>query len=132
MRPTKSPRPLPIEGVRRRLERWRRTRAYVRAPIPQGIWAAAVALARQQGVYQTACALPINYGGLKRHLEAADSSIGAGVPAGFVELRPRHPTAGDDCVVEIEGPRTTVRIRLHGIGLPDLAQLTRAIAGVDA
>jgi hypothetical protein len=73
MRLSKSPRSLAIAPVRRRLERWRQTRAYVRAPIPKDIWAAAVALARQQGVYQTARALPISYGALKQHLEAADA-----------------------------------------------------------
>jgi hypothetical protein len=132
MRLPKSQRSLAIDQVRRRLERWRRTRAYVRAPIPKGIWAAAVALARQQGVYQTARALPVNYGALKQQLEAADRSIGAGAPAGFVELRPTTSAACDDCVIEIDGPRTAVRIRLRGVGLTELARFGRAIAGVDA
>jgi hypothetical protein len=131
MRLSKSPRPLAIAPVRRRLERWRRTRAYVRAPIPKGLWAAAVALARQQGVYQTARALPINYGTLKQHLEAADRPVGVGAPRGFVEFRASTPTC-DDCVIEVEGPRTTVRIRLRGIGLTELARFSRALADVDA
>jgi hypothetical protein len=70
MKPTKSPRPLALERIRQRLERWRRTRAHPRAPIPESIWADAVALARQQGPYQTARALPIHYGALKRVLSA--------------------------------------------------------------
>ena len=76
--------------------------------------------------------MPINYGALKQHLEAADRTVGAGGRSGFVELKPMNPTACDDCVIEVEGPRPTVRIRLHGVGLPDLARLSRAIAGVDA
>ena len=127
--PAKPSRPLAVERVRRRLERWRRTRAHPRAPIPKGIWAGAVALARQRGLYQTARALPIHYGALKQHLEAADRMVAAG--ARFVELRPATPTACDDCVIEVDGPQTTVRLRLHGVGLPDLARLSRAIAGVD-
>lgn len=132
MHTTKSPRHLSIQRVRRRLERWRRTRTHRGAPIPKSIWAGAVALARQQGLYQTARALPIDYGGLKQHLEAADRTHGAGARAAFVELTPMNPSAGDGCVIEVDGPRTTVRIRLHGMGLPDLARLSRVIAGVDA
>ena len=132
MKPTKSARPLALERVRRRLERWRRTRPHPRAPIPTSIWADAVALARQQGLYQTARALPIHYGGLKHHLEAADRTGRAGAPSGFVELRPMNSAADEDCVIEVDGLRTTVRLRLHKVGLADLAQLSRAIAGVDA
>ena len=132
MRTTKSSRPLSLERVRRRLERWRRTRTHRGAPIPKSIWASAVALARQQGLYRTARALPIDYGGLKQHLESADRKVGSGAQSGFVELTPIAPPAYDGCVIEIEGPRTTVRIRLHGVGVSDLAQLSRGIVGVDA
>jgi hypothetical protein len=121
-----------MQRVRRRLERWRRTRPYPRAPIPDSIWAGAVALARQYGVYETARALPIHYGALKQHLEAADRTGVLRERSRFVELTPMPPTAGDDSVIEVDGPRATVRIRLHGIGLPDLARLSRIIAGVDA
>jgi hypothetical protein len=132
MRTTKSPRPLSMERLGRRLERWRRTRAHPRAPIPKNIWAGAVALARQHGLYQTARGLPINYGGLKQHLEAADRTGRSGARSGFVELRPMNPPASGDSVIEVEGPRTTVRLRLHGVELPDLVRLSRALAGVDA
>jgi hypothetical protein len=131
MRSTKSPRPLSMERVRRRLEHWRQTRAHLRAPIPKNIWAGAVALARQHGLYQTARALPINYGGLKQHLEAADRTGRSGARSGFVELRPMNPPVSDS-VIEVEGPRTTVRLRLHGVEWPDLVRLSRALAGVDA
>ncbi len=43
-----------------------------------------------------------------------------------------NPTADDHCVIEVDGLRTVVRIRLHGLELPDLARLSRAIAGVDS
>jgi len=121
-----------MERVRRRLERWRQTRAHLRAPIPKNIWAGAVALARQHGLYQTARALPINYGVLKQHLEAADRTGRSGARSGFVELRPINPPASGDVVIEVEGPRTTVRLRLPGVELPDLVRLSRALAGVDA
>ena len=89
-------------------------------------------MARQYGVYETARALPIHYGALKQHLEVADRPEVPHERSRFVELTPMPPTACDDSVIEVDGPRTTVRIRLHGMGLPDLARLSRAIAGVDA
>lgn len=67
----------PFERVRRRLEHWRRTRAHPRSPIPDAIWAGAIALVRQHGLYQTARALRVDYGALKQH--------GGGRPG-----RPRH------------------------------------------
>ena len=128
----KSPRPVAMKRVRRHLERWRRTRPYPRAPIPDSIWTGAVALARQYGVYETARALPIHYGALKQHLEAADRTAVPRERSRFVELTPMAPTACDDSVIEVDGPRATVRIRVHGMGLTDLARLSRVIAGVDA
>jgi len=128
----RSPRPVSMQQVRRRLARWRRRRPYPRAGIPKSIWAGAVALARQYGVYETARALPIHYGALKQRLEVADRPAVPHERSRFVELTPMSPAACDDCVIELDGPRTTVRIRLHGMGLPDLARLSRVIAGVDA
>ena len=128
----RSPHPVTMQRVRRHLERWRRTRPYPRAPIPDRIWAGAVALARQDGIYETARALPLHYGALKQHLEAADRTAVSRERSRFVELPRMSPTAGDDAVIEVDGPRATVRIRVHGMGLTDLARLSRVIAGVDA
>ena len=132
MRPTKSPNSPALRRVRRELERWRRMRTYRGAPIPQHIWAAAVAVAQQEGLYHTARALPIDYGALKQHVGAVDRPAGADARSGFVELRPIALPTCDDCVIEVEGPRSTVRVRLPRVGLPELARLSRAIAGVDA
>ena len=85
MVPTKSTRPLRMERVRRRLERWRRTRAHPRSPIPKTLWAGAVAMARQHGLYQTARALGLDYGALKQHLEAADERRRTRPTPAFVE-----------------------------------------------
>jgi hypothetical protein len=128
----RSPRPVTMQRVRGHLARWRRTRPYPRARIPKSIWAGAVTLARQYGVYETARALPIHYGALKQHLEAAERPVVPHERSRFVELTPMSPAACDDCVIEVDGPRSTVRLRLHGMRLPDLARLSRVIAGVDA
>ncbi len=71
------PRVARMERVRRRLERWRGTRAHPRSPIPDDVWVAAVALARQHGLSQTARAVCIDYGALRAHLQAADQAASA-------------------------------------------------------
>lgn len=121
-----------IHGVRRRLERWRQTRPHARAPIPVAVWAAAVRLARQHGVYQTARALPIDYGALKAHVaRAAGAAEVTGSPT-FVELAPVTTREGRECVVEFDAPHGTTRLRVSGLAVSDLVALTRALSGRDA
>ena len=126
------PRVARMEQVRRRLERWRGTRAHPRSPIPDDVWAAAVALARKHGLYRTARTVRIDYGALKAHVEAADQAAGAGAAPAFVELAPPTPRGAGACVIEIEGARATVCIRVPGLTLADLATLSRTLAGADA
>lgn len=115
-----------VERVRRRLERWRDQRAHPKSHMPETLWRAAVAVARQDGLYRTARALRLDYGALKRHMEAAD---GAGASPTFVEL-PSRPSGGS--VIEIEGRHATVRLRVSGMPLSDLATLGRLLAGVES
>ena len=119
-----------MERVRQRLERWRGTRAHARSPIPADIWAAAVTLARQHGLYQTARAVCIDYGALKAHVEAADQA-GHAAPT-FIELAPPTPRGVGECVIEIAGARATVCIRVPGLTLADVATLSRTLAGTAA
>jgi len=120
-------RPPRIETVRRRLDRWRQTRRHPRAPLPPRLWAAAMALVPEHGVYGTARTLGLSYGALKQHVDGPDRPAGAHLPA-FVEL-PR-PLGHDACVIEVAGAGTTVRLRLNGLTLTDLAELTRLVAGI--
>jgi len=131
MIPTKPPRLLRTETVRRRLDRWRRVRTHPRSPIPKAIWAGAVALARRQGLYQTARALRIDYGALKQHV-AADEGGRTSPPPAFVEFAGSPLTDLSACVIELTGPRATVRIRVPGLALADIATLGRILAGTDA
>ena len=132
MIPTKSPRPLDMTRVRRRLDRWRRTRAYSRSPIPKALWANAVALARQQGLYQTARALRLDYGGLKAHVAAAETRGRPGRAPTFVEWSGSTLTDLSTWVIELTGPGGTVRLRGAGLALTDLATLSRTLVGTDA
>lgn len=122
---TKVPRRQRREGVRRRLERWRRTRAHPRSPIPDAVWAGAVTLVREHGLYRTARTLRVNYGALKQHVEAAAAAC-ARTPPAFVEFA-GPPVDLGACVIEVEGPHGTLRIRLPGLAPADVLALSRAV-----
>jgi len=116
-----------IESIRRRIDDWRRTRRHARAPLPPRLWAAAVTLVADHGLYGTARTLGVSYGALKRHVERAGRER-ARPRARFVEL-PSTPGAAA-YVIEIEGAAgTTVRVRLNGVPLAEVADFTRLVAG---
>jgi hypothetical protein len=60
---------LDIDEVRTRFENWRQTRRG-KARIPDELWSAAVEVARRDGVNQTAAALHLDAGKLKRSMMA--------------------------------------------------------------
>ena len=117
-----------VEKARQRFERWRSTRLSRRSPIPEALWTAAVAVARQHGRYATSRALGLDYAALKKRMDAAEDRAGASPT--FVELTPATGAYG--CVIEIDGARATVCIRVPGLTLADLATLSRTLAGGDA
>ena len=121
-----APMPLAMERVRQRFERWRRTRTPRRSPIPDALWAAAVALARRHGLYATSRRLRLDYTALKKRMPAGDGTVAPASPT-FVELPPAlGPCAA--CVIEIEGPHGgRMRVQLPGVPLPDLVALTRVV-----
>jgi len=77
--------PTGMQRICRRFERWRSSHRG-RLPIPEGLWASAAAVAREHGVFQTAKVLRLEYGKLKRMVEAAPSGVrpAAGRPLGPV------------------------------------------------
>ena len=121
-----------IHGVRRQLARWRQTRPHARAPIPAAVWAAAVVLARQHGVYPMARALPIDYGALKAHVARADDLTEVAGPPTFVELAAVTPHPGPECVIEFDVPPGRPRLRVRGLALADIVKLTRALGWREA
>lgn len=119
-----------LEQTRRRITRWRETRTHRGAPMPAALWTAAITLARQHGLYTTARALRVDYGSLKKRLDAA----GAGsVPSpAFVELPAARPTGLGPCVIDLEGRRGgRMRIEVPGVTMADLVTLTRVAWGRD-
>jgi hypothetical protein len=130
---TKRTRDLParLEGLRRRFERWRRSRK-VRTRIPEPLWASAMKVAGRYGIHRTAKALGIDYYALKKRVEKASAVIASKMPAEvaktqFVEL----PTAAwpgcGECTLELEDAGgAKLRVHLKGFVAPDLAALTRS------
>ncbi len=131
-----------LEEVRRRFERWRRTRRGL-SRIPEPLWAAVVKVAGAAGISRTAKTLRVNQSALKKRIaEAAASSGGLertatdqrrpsidgarSVPA-FLELAPATRTGSCQCTVELEDDSgTKMRVHLQSAELPDLVALSRS------
>ena len=130
---TKRTRDLParLEGLRRRFERWRRTRK-VRSRIPDPLWASAVKLATQYGVHRTAKFLRVDYYALRKRVEGASATTAsklaeAAAGARFLELPAAPWAASGECTLELEDAGgAKLRVHLKGVETPDLAALTRS------
>jgi len=119
-----------LEQTGRRIARWRERCPYRGAAMPAALWAAAVALARRHGLYTTARRLHVDYGSLKKRLDAA----GAGrVPSpAFIELPAARPTGLGPCVIDLEGRQgRRLRIEVTGVTVADLVTLTQVAWGRD-
>ena len=120
-----------LEGVRRRFERWRRTRR-VRSRVPESLWAAAVKMARVCGVHRIARALRVDYYSLKKRVEQEVAKtpgvpeVGAG--ATFVELASPARVGPCECTLELENASgAKMRVHLKGVEAPDLTGLSRSL-----
>src|SRR5712692_6103493 len=122
--------PAAIERVRQRFEHWRRTRPSGRMRIPARLWAAAVALAREQGIYTTSRVLRLDYAVLKRRVGSADAAGSvalAGSHPTLIELKPA-PSVAPTCVIEIEDPcGGRLRVPVPPVTVADLVALTRGV-----
>ena len=119
------------DQVREQFADWRRTRAK-KARIPDELWAAAVEVARCDGVNRTAQALHLDGGKLMRRVAACGQQPGAkreDAPAAFIELvSSSQPDSRIECVVEAERPGAgTVRVQLKAVTMREIAELSRAL-----
>lgn len=112
-----------IDAVRSRFEQWRQTRQG-KARIPDELWAAAVALARRDGVNRTAAALHLDGGKLKRQMLEARTAPGHTAPSAFVEFM---ASGAPEYIIEIEARNAKLRIHSKGATVADLANLSRAL-----
>ena len=129
--------PARLEGLRRRFERWRRTRR-VRTRIPEPLWAAAVKVAGTYGIQRTAKTLRIDYYALKKRVEGAPAVTASTAPAEtagatFLELPPSAWPSPSECTLELENAvGAKMRVHLKGVEAPDLAALSRSFWQVES
>jgi len=134
MRTRNSPLSTKLQRTRRRFTHWRRARKRG-SPIPDALWASAVELARDYGLYRTTQALRLDYNVLKKRLESASRHSSPGESSGptFFELVPPGQALFPECVIELENPHgTKMRIHLKGANIPDLAALSSAFWNAEA
>lgn len=114
-----------LERARIRIERWRSARPRGTRMPPQ-LWSEAVALARVCGTYAVARAVRVDYGALRRRLEAAGPGSREQKTRGneFVELKGALLAATAGPVVEwsgADGTRLTIRLPVgHGLDVAGL------------
>jgi hypothetical protein len=115
-----------IQRLRGEIVAWRRER-YDRAPLPEELWAEAVAVARRIGVNQARLALGLSYRGLQSHVERATAG------PEFVEMSGAAVLAAAPAVaetsIEITGRDVHVVVRLGGDRPLDVASLVDAVRG---
>lgn len=101
-----------IEQLRQKIEHWRKTRQR-RTRMPQELWEAAVAVAREHGVHATARALRIGYEGLRARVGKTPERAGRQqARPKFVELGPGLAIGGASVVELQSASGTKLLIRL--------------------
>jgi hypothetical protein len=115
-----------LERVGCKLEEWRRTHR-APSPIPQELWSQAVELAAVHGVYRTARALRLDYGALKRKVEARYGEVAPRDAAPtFVEVL--SPLSGDvaECAFEVQAAGGgTLRVAMKNVSSAVLSSIIR-------
>jgi hypothetical protein len=115
-----------LEEARTRFEAWRQNRKG-KASIPDELWSAAVEVARKEGVSRTSTELRVEWNHLKRRMAAASAAPPKPALPAFVELvAPRAPSL-PECMIELEGRRGKLRIRLKNVPASYLATLSREL-----
>ncbi|MFA4837227.1 MAG: hypothetical protein WC749_14320 [Dehalococcoidia bacterium] len=125
----KSNLPAKLARGRERFEKWRsKHKTYHR--LPEYLWSAAARLAGEYGLNRTARALRLDYKGLKKRIEVADSGDLSQTTVGpkFLELPLSGTNVTAECIIECENINgIKLRIHLKGPQLPDLAALNSVL-----
>jgi hypothetical protein len=124
-----------LSEVRRRFERWRKSRRRG-TRIPEDLWQAAADVGREIGVSKTAQELHLDYYALRQRTEAVlkanpareiDPVRETPSEGGFLEI-PLCAPPSPECVLEIEHPRgARLRLELKGATPAHLETLARTI-----
>ena len=112
--------PAAIQEAQLQFENWRRERNRGER-IPDNLWAMAVELAKQHGVWPVARALHLDHSRLKRHVRNGEEQVKSGA---FIEVIPQGAMSCA-CTVEMEDGRgARMRIEMKGAAA-DVAALSR-------
>ena len=118
-----------LAALRRRFETWRRAgRKGLR--IPEPLWRAATELARELGSYRVATTLGLDYSYVRRRVDAQPLApvLPVDAPPAFVELRVADVIGQAPCVVEFEGQRGKLTIRLGEFCEAQVVALAEALS----
>jgi len=110
-----------LQKLALRFQEWRKGHA-PRSRLPEPLWAAAVRLARQQGLFRTARTLRLDYASLKKRVQHPAAETATAPAAAFVELLAPAGSLGADSLIELESARGG-RMRIQ-------MKLTAAEAGI--
>ena len=125
----KSNLPAKLARGRERFEKWRSKHKTYRR-LPEYLWSAAAKLAGEYGLNRTARALRLDYKGLKKRIEVADSGDHLQTTIGpkFLELPLSGTNVTTECIIECENINgIKLRIHLKGTQLPDLGALNSVL-----
>ena len=113
-----------LKRVKAKFDVWRKTR--VRGErIPERLWNAALKVAGEIGVCQTAKSLRLDYYALQRRLQ--EQSEEPAVPA-FIELTSPHTASTGECVIELEDATgASLRMHLKGVDVSNIASLGQSL-----
>ena len=115
-----------IDELRTRFEQWRQSRRG-RAQIPDELWAAAITLARRDGVNCTATALRLDAGKLKKRMLASRVPAEKRTPPAFVELVAASADGLPVYTLEVEAGAGKLWIYCKRATATDMAELSRAL-----
>lgn len=124
--------PQDVEGLARRVDRWRRKRVG-RARMPESLWAEALEVASEWGPYRTAQVLGLCYSTVKRRLEAqgplpADIPEASAAPAFIEILNPMKVGQVAGCVLEVQTTSgNRLRLEMKEVSAPDLLTVLRGL-----
>jgi hypothetical protein len=119
-----------LEELQQRFTAWREAGRSGRR-IPEELWEAATELARHLGVNPVSKAIGLDYTKLKRRLVTGDAlpeQMSPNAVGAFVELAVDNVTRTPACIIEFEGRRGKLTIRLTEHNPTEVVTLAKALA----
>ncbi len=119
-----------LRELRRRFAAWRGAGRRGRR-IPEELWSAAAGLARELGVNRVARVLSLDYSDLKGRVFPKPKAPATATEPVFVEFAMDGIRRSPESIVEFEGERGKITIRLAGHSPADLVALVEVLTRVE-